>query len=479
MDKDVFQNALAAISEGVLVAGADQRILSCNRGFTEITGFTEQDMIGKTCRCLQGPETSVETVDAIHRALKNQVTFSGEILNYRKSGERFWNDLGITPVLDDNQKLTHYIGIIRDVTERKAAREKLVSLEETYRFLFDHVQAGIVLHSADTAVLYANATAIRLLGAASRSIEGALHTDPRWIFVREDGSPMPIEEYPVSRAVATESVIKSVVIGLHRSDGKDITWVMCNAYPVRDELGRLDRVVVSFTDITEFKQTELALHRSEERLRLVLSGANDAAWDWDMVTGKAYYSPRWWQMLGDPPSEGESDPKFWLKRMHPRDRRLTEAALRQALAGDMSTYEIEFRLRHRDGHWVPVLSRGFILRDSSGTPIRLSGTNMDLSDRKKAEKQIYKLAFYDALTGLPNRQMLTETLRKILQSKEGSGHQGALLILDVDDFKTLNDTRGHDVGDMLLVQVAKRLRAWAATNLWWCWKISGWSPRRL
>ena len=124
----------------------------------------------------------------------------------------------------------------------------------------------------------------------------------------------------------------------------------------------------------------------------------------------------------------------------------------------LTSYETEFRLHHKEGHYVPVLSRGFILRDDAGKAIRVSGTNTDLTERKRTEKQIHKLAFYDALTGLPNRQMLMELLRSAMDASKRSHQHGALVFIDLDNFKMLNDTRGHDIGDLLLQQVARRLR---------------------
>ena len=458
MNRTVFNNALSAISQGVVIAGANQRILYCNQSFADITGYTEDEIVGRNCRFLQGPDSDPETVKAIHEAIANGKPFAGEILNYRKSGMPFWNDLAITPVRDSQSRLSHYVGITRDISEGKKASKKLVELEANYRFLFDHVQAGVVLHGASTEILYANATAAELLGITREMMYGAVDTDPRWGFIREDGSRMPLDEYPVNRAISTASLIKSMVLGLHRLNDQKLTWLLCNAYPVKDEQGKLDRVVVSFTDVTELKQTELALHQSEERLRLVLRGANDAAWDWDITNQKGYYSPRWWGMLGYEPVERSPEFLLWLHLMHPRDRKPVNQALESAMKGDASAFELEFRLKHKNGHWVPVLCRGFILRNATGNPIRISGTNMDLTERKRVEKQIHKIAFYDSLTGLPNRQMLGEIMQRGLDLRTRSGQNGAILVLDIDDFKTLNDTRGHDVGDQLLILVAKRLR---------------------
>jgi diguanylate cyclase (GGDEF)-like protein len=147
-----------------------------------------------------------------------------------------------------------------------------------------------------------------------------------------------------------------------------------------------------------------------------------------------------------------------VRLTHPEDRAWVAAFLEELLAGPRQAYSIEFRLCHRDGHYVPVLSRGFILRDGAGKALRLSGTNTDLTERKQVEHRIHELAYFDQLTGLPNRRFLIDELGQILARNGRAGRHGALLFLDLDNFKLLNDTMGHDVGDLLLREVARRLR---------------------
>ena len=454
----VFIDALAAISQGVLIADHERRLIYLNNAFSDTTGYAAEEIIGRTCHFMQGPDSSPATIAAIRVALDAGHTFAGEIVNYKKSGELFWNELTIVPVGNPRGGAAYYVGIIRDVTHKKAAEAALTTLHEHYRFLFDHVQSGVVLHDANTAILYSNAMAGQLLGENPSDILGAEGTDARWRFVREDGSQMPVEEYPVHRAVAARKAVRSLILGVRRDGGRKVTWLLCNAYPVLDEPGKPGKVVVSFTDITELKQAEHALQKSEERLRLVLRGANDAAWDWDLLTDEPYYSPRWWQMIGYQPNELAADALLWQRIIHPEDRSRVDEIFERALRDGLKSYETEFRLRHKDGYYVPVLSRGFILRNKLGEPMRVSGTNTDLTERKRAEKQINRLAFYDMLTGLPNRQLLMNLLHKAMQASADSGQQGALMFIDLDNFKMLNDTRGHDIGDMLLQQIARRLR---------------------
>ncbi|MGZ5182151.1 MAG: diguanylate cyclase domain-containing protein, partial [Ramlibacter sp.] len=326
--------------------------------------------------------------------------------------------------------------------------------------LLEHIPAGVIVHAADGRILSANRQAAELLGQSTEQLVGTRSDASSWDFVRTSRQPMPPEEYPVNLVRRSGKKLDGMIVGVRMGGPEPLRWVICNAYPEFDAGGQLQQVVVCFTDCTALKRAKQRLQKSEERLRLVLRGSSDAPWDYDMVTEEVYYSDRWWQMLGYEPGALPVHKWLWLDQTHPDDRATVSAFMEHMLAesAPQETYSIEFRLRHRDGHFVPVLSRGFVLRDADGKPIRISGTNTDLTERKAAERRIYEAAYFDHLTGLPNRRFLSEELDKTLARSHRSGRFGALLFLDLDNFKLLNDTLGHELGDKLLRDVAQRLR---------------------
>jgi len=456
LPKPLLLQLLDSVTQGVLVAGPDKRLLFCNAAFTAMTGFEIEDVFGQTCGFLQGEATARETIGAIATKLHARQPFNGEILNYKKSGEPFWNDLTIDPVPGSGGNPAYFIGIQRDISARKQAESELRAIADHHRHLFDNLLAGVVVHAPDTRILYANATATRLLGVHAQSILGA--TNSKWRVRRSDGSIMPAAEHPVNRALATGANVKNLVIGLRRPSERAETWLICDAMPIHNSDGTIREVVVNFTDITDLKKAQEALKKSEERLRLALQGSTDALFDWDLVKGEIYYSPRWWSMLGYADAELPSTEQLWRSLVHPQDLDRLQSRLDKFLQSRRETYELEFRLRHVQGHYVPVLSRGLILRGADGRAQRLSGTNSDITERKAAEEKIHQLAFYDPLTGLPNRRLLMIQLGQALRNSARNGRLGALLFIDLDHFKWLNDTLGHGQGDQLLQQVAARLR---------------------
>jgi diguanylate cyclase (GGDEF)-like protein/PAS domain S-box-containing protein len=331
-------------------------------------------------------------------------------------------------------------------------------LQRQFDELLGHLPAGVVVHGADGRILSANGRARGLLDQSEAELVGTGSSGADWAFVREDGTAMPEAEYPVNQVLSTGAALTDLVVGVPATTPGPLRWLIANAYPERDGEGRIERVVVCFTNCTRLKLAEHRAQRSEERLRLVLRGSTDAPWDYDFTNGEVYYSERWWEMLGYRPGQLQTDGATWRRVIHPDDKQRVGAFLDAVLAGRDETYSIELRMCHRDGHSVPILSRGFVSRDASGRALRISGTNTDLTDQKRAEQRIHELAYFDHLTGLPNRRFLAEELDKVLARSERSGQIGAVLFLDLDNFKLLNDTMGHDVGDLLLRQVAARLK---------------------
>ena len=201
-----------------------------------------------------------------------------------------------------------------------------------------------------------------------------------------------------------------------------------------------------------------ALEASKEQLELVLRGTNDGWWDWNIVQDSCFLSLRWMEMVGMQGAAAITRKGFWHERVHAEDRERFEQELQRAFVSPERAIEIEVRLLRDDGSSIPVLMRGTILRAEDGRPLRMAGTIFDLTDRKRYEEHIHQLAFYDALTELPNRRLLVDRLQQSLLARPRTGQVAALLMLDIDRFKWLNDTHGHAAGDQLLKALACRLR---------------------
>jgi diguanylate cyclase (GGDEF)-like protein/PAS domain S-box-containing protein len=212
-----------------------------------------------------------------------------------------------------------------------------------------------------------------------------------------------------------------------------------------DEIGFL---VDSFNEmLTQIESRDQALRESEERYALAARGSNDGLWDWKLATNEIYFSPRWSQMLGYPEGKTWSEPEEWFRRIHAsdRDRVRAEVCGRSNSTGE---FAVEYRIRQRGGAFVWVLTRGIAVCDAEGTPVRMAGSQTDITHGKVA----------DPLTGLPNRLFFLDRLESTIERSKNSNGDFAVLFLDLDRFKAVNDSMGHAAGDSLLEGVSTRLR---------------------
>ncbi len=197
------------------------------------------------------------------------------------------------------------------------------------------------------------------------------------------------------------------------------------------------------------KRAEAALRQSEERYALAARGANDGLWDWDLTDNRIYYSPRWKEMIGFAEDELSQDPVEWTSRVLETDRERVNHILRGHIEGGSPTFECDYRILHRDGSYRWMSTRALAVRNDSGQAIRMVGSQSDVTDKITR----------DSLTGLANRLLFDARLEGALQRFRHDTRQSfAVLYLDVDRFKLINDTLGHAAGDSLLHEVAIRLR---------------------
>lgn len=255
-----------------------------------------------------------------------------------------------------------------------------------------------------------------------------------------------------------------------RADGS-VRWAHSTITPIVDAAGTLVRIDGISTDITERIERESKLRASRQRLELVLKGANDGWWDWDLLTDDVYLSPRWYAMVGLDAEVHPPTAELLLDRIHPDDRPGVDAVLAMLLTGARASFDLEYRLRHADGHHVPVRSRGVVLQDPD--PIRIAGSNVDLTAHKRAEARqaalyrdlqranadLQRQATIDGLTGVANRRRFDAFLDQVWTRAQVDQLPVGLLLCDVDHFKVFNDHHGHPEGDRCLVAVAGAIAA--------------------
>jgi len=430
--RSIFNN----VGDGIAFVDSEEHFIIANPAIENLFGVEKGQLIGRNLNEFLSHE-QFDTVKKQTQIRKQGLKSNYEIELKHPDGNQRNLMVSAVPYFDNNEQFIGAHGIFRDITARKKAEEELRISEKAlhkqndlFKLLLKNLPVGVFMVEAPSGnPLIANETAFEFLG---RGIIPNASKD-NLAEVYQALKLRTREQYP-----AQEMPILLGLQGIHahiddmlvvKPDGTE-TLLEVFGSPVTDSQGHIWASLVSFVDITQRKKTELLLknqneeiqaqyeeiqaqneeyqqineeltqtndelynlklklEQKEERLNLVIKGSNDAPWDWNLMTNKLYYSPRWFEQIGFSPDEKSDDYSLWSNRIHPDDDVRVKEFLKEMLEKKMESYEYEFRLLHKNGHYVPVLSRGFISRDENDKPFRISGTNMDLTELKKAELEL-------------------------------------------------------------------------------------------
>lgn len=293
---------------------------------------------------------------------------------------------------------------------------------------------------------------------------------PQWTLAKFLDHVLPEDREVVEDVLAgapmssdSEVINVSFQCRIRRADGA-IRWI--EAYGARETLGDSESVLFGLVhDITERKQAEeqLALSRDrlmekEQRLAEAQHIAQVGSWDSDFASNRVSGSEELCRIYGLQPGGFDGDYERLLEVIHPDDRDTVDATIRQAVQSKQPFF-FEHRIIRPGGQVRLIEAQGRVLVDEDGHATGLAGTVHDITERQAAEEHLHRLAHYDVLTGLPNRRLFYESLAREMEAARDHGTTVALLYLDLDQFKYVNDTFGHSMGDELLRQVADRLLA--------------------
>ena len=356
-----------------------------SEGIEPITGYRAVDLVltGRMADVvLAVPEDLPVVTDAVNRAVSTGQPYRVEYRIRHADGSTRWVEDHGRPASDGEGAASWIDGVMLNVTERKQAELELIEERARLGALMDNTPDHIYFKDADSRFAMISKALARLFGLSEPS-QAVGRTDSD--FFTEEHARLALED--------EREIMRSgrPVVDLEEKetwpDGRE-TWVSTTKLPRTDAQGHAIGTFGISRDITKRKQAEATLRESEQRLQLVLKGSNDGWWDRDMRSDRAYFSPRWWEMLGYADGELPADASLRRSLTHPDDLDRVDRLLAAAQESGQSGYEVEFRLRHKDGHWVPVLSRAFFLRDETGRPIRVSGANTDLTERIRADEEL-------------------------------------------------------------------------------------------
>lgn len=209
--------------------------------------------------------------------------------------------------------------------------------------------------------------------------------------------------------------------------------------------------------VRELEQVEATLRQTEERYALAMQGANEGLWDWDPVSKELFLSSRLLSTIGMGRDTLKTTSHEWLKWVHQDDRKRYQTVLCRHLKGETEFFDCEYRVRNNEGGYIWVLAHGLALKNSDQVAYRMVGSIGDITERKNYETKLLHQANYDYLTGLPNRILAMDRLSHALARAKRNQTSVGILFVDLDNFKKINDTLGHDVGDHHLKEISHRL----------------------
>ena len=320
--------------------------------------------------------------------------------------------------------------------------------------LFEFLPIGAYRSSPSGQILRVNAAMVQLNGYTSETelLEDA-NNGPDWYV-------LPERRAQFRALMERDGHMLNFVSEINLIRAERRIWIREHAHTIRDAQGSVLFYEGTVEDITEHLAAQEALLRSEEHWKLALDSTGDGVWDWHIQDGMEFYSKRYKEMYG------YSQDKVWQRAdayadlVHPDDKALLLGDQQAYFDGRRSVFSNEHRVRCADGSYKWILSRGMVIaRDTKGLPLRMIGTHTDISARKETEALVWKQANFDPLTGLPNRRMLRHRIELDITRCQQHGESLAVVFIDLDHFKEVNDTLGHDQGDQLLMQAAQRIQA--------------------
>ena len=438
-----LRDAIENCPEGIAVWDAEDRLVACNEAYAALYGGGRNapELVGASFGDIAeqawANERAEDDVDSrarrewIARRVRQHREGRGEPRQYQARDGR-WRQASTTRLRGGG-----WVGLVADITDLKRAQEAYLKVLAEEDLVLDTLPVGVAFVER-RAVVRCNRRLEQMLGYGAGELTGKstrswFRSEARW------------------DAAADEAYARMAAGGIMEADArlvrKDGSRLWCRVIArALDPAAPRESAIFTFADVDERIAAENALRESEEKLRLAVEAADLVYWEWDRETDMVHW---------DKESRPWAD---YRDQVHPEDRERYLAAVESAWK-EATPYSAEYRVLGREGRVSWISARGKALRDASGGRKRMIGVAQDVTERRQQEEMVRFLAYHDSLTGLPNRRLLEDRLKQALFRAERREARVAVLLIDLDDFKQVNDSAGHRAGDAALREVAMRLGA--------------------
>lgn len=435
-ERQRYRTLFDAVPDPVSIIAWDGTVLDLNRAGMEAYQRTREEIVGQPIETLN-PDLPNDHMVPVWETLNRGGTYVVEVTNMRGDGTRFPVEVHTAGLNYDGHKAM--VAVARDLSSRNTA-------ELRYRELMEAVDRGIIVQDEEQQIVYANVAAMKIFGIGQdESINDALRPD-HWMVVDERGHALPPERYPSYRAMQTGRIIESTEVGLYHRAREQLMWLSVTSVPQFPAGGdKPHQVLTLFSDVTTLKRDSTLFDRAQAM-------AHIGGWEWNVGPDRLYLTNEAQRILGHRPAPTNIEGMLQCLRAGDRDR--LRAALGQSISFGRNL-DLEVQGHRADGRtfWVRVIGEA-----EAGDPLnsRLTGTLQDITERKHDEETLRVQARSDPLTGLLNRDAVLAELESRLDDPLRS--QLAVLYVDLDRFKVVNDVLGHAAGDRLLASAARRIQ---------------------
>ena len=421
-------------------------IVRCNARLERMLGYAPGELAGRPARTFYPTDESWRSAGRTYEQLRDGGIFEGDGPLARKDGSRLWCR-ALARAVNPDAPQESAIVVFSDTTERHAAEMALRRSEALYRSLVETSNDLVWSIDLEGRWTYLNPAAVRrIYGCKATDLIGT-----------------PLHELPVAELRERDAAVFARVVGgeavfrhetRHRRRDGSLVDLSFNAVPMRDSRGDIVGATGTARDITEERAAAVALHEGIEKLRLAVDAADLFYWEWDAASDRLQWGREPPRRSGLQDAVAQTMTQY-RQRVHAEDQERYDAAGLAAARGE--PYAVDVRLVGQDGavRWMAL--RGKMIFDAVARPVRMIGVSQDITERKRREDEDRFLAYHDTLTGLPNRRLLDDRLRQAVNLAQRRDARVAVMLVDLDDFKRVNDQLGHRAGDAVLCEVAQRL----------------------